>query len=153
MRARRAIFSTLILFLSSSARANYAFQGMVSLSGGYTSNAGATSSGPGSADDPDALILISPSGIVTANQPRAINRISYAFMANLFASHPELTSLSSRLDWTGIFTPSKTTDLMLGLNATQTQLNTIDLQTIDTGNGVPTTITHPGTTTFWGVGA
>jgi hypothetical protein len=151
MRVRRAIITTLLLIFvgaTSTAHANYAFQGIVSVSGGWTSNAAGSAATAGGTDG-DGLFIISPSLVFTSALARAVQRLQYTFLTQLYASHPELASINNRLDWTGFFLPSPTTDLMVGAYAQHAQLNNINLATADPGVGG---ITRAGTLSYWGAG-
>jgi hypothetical protein len=155
MRARRAILplSVLLAGLPSVAGAKYAFQASVALSGGWTNNAsGASANTPGTPTDSDFFFLISPSVVFTSALPRAVQRISYNFSTQLYASHPELASLANRLDWGGFFAPSASTELLLGVYGSQSQINTVNVTTVDSAT-TPAQVTRPGSFNYFGAGA
>jgi hypothetical protein len=76
-----------------------------------------------------------------------VQRLSYNFFTQLYAVHSSLDSISNRLEWSGVFLPSKTTELTIGTYLLQSQINGA---TVDYGLGQVTTI---GRQSFWGVGA
>jgi hypothetical protein len=145
MRALSATIAFLVVVAPpTTGRANYTFQGIVGVSGGYTSNA---SGGAANSPDaqPDALILVTPGVVFTSALARAIQRLSYNFSAQFYAKHPDLATLSNRLDWNGLFQPSRTTELVLNSYVLQSRLNSATPDSLGQ-------LTRVGTQTYWSVG-
>ena len=141
MRARW-LSMVLVLVGTHAAHANHAFQGQVSASVGWTSNA---SGAPKGLEEQDGLSLIDTSVIFTSALARVVQRLSYDFAAQIYFTHPTLDTISNRLDWMGLFLPSKTTDLTLNAYAMESQYNSASVQT-------GTQLTRTGTETFFSAG-
>ncbi len=153
MRARRAIALTLlaVVALPSAARANYAFQGVVSASGGWTNNAsGAPVNSPTTPTDPDSFFIISPGVVFTSSLARAVQRLAYTFSALIYSHHPELSTLTNRLEWMAAITPTRQSELLLTAFGSQFQLNTLNTVSID--SPMPVQLTRAGTQTYWNAG-
>jgi hypothetical protein len=134
-----------IVLVASSALANYAFQGTLTVSGGYTTNAaGATGNTPGT--PADGLFLINPGVIFSSALPRAIQRISYNFLTQLYIEHPQLDSITNRVEYLGLFLPSPTTELQLSAYVLQSQLNVVNAE-VNAGQ-----VTRAGSEPFFGTG-
>jgi hypothetical protein len=119
---------------------------VLTASGGWTSNAaGATGSTPG--DPSDGLFLISPGVIFTSALPRAVQRLAYTFSTQLYVNHSELDAISNRLDWTGQFLPSPTTELQLNAYVLQSQLNGFTNTDVTAAQ-----VTRSGVLDYWGAG-
>jgi hypothetical protein len=142
-----------VALLPAPAHAKYAFQGMLTLTGGWTSNATGAATAPGQPEAADFFGVISPSIVFTSGVARAVNRVSYNFSAQLYVSHPELASYANRVDWAGFFTPSPNTQLLLGVTGTQSQLNTVNALTTTDSSQTPIQVTTVGTEQYFGVSA
>ena len=104
MRARRAIVPLLVaVLLPSVAQAKYAFQGLGTLSAGWTSNAAGTPENTGTPTTSDFFFIVNPSVVFTSALPRALQRVTYSLSAQLYLTHSELDSLNNRLSWSGFF--------------------------------------------------
>jgi hypothetical protein len=134
-----------IVLLASSAHANYAFQGTLTVSGGYTTNAaGAAGNTPG--NPADGLFLINPGVVFSSALPRAIQRISCNFLTQLYIEHPQLDSITNRLEYLGLFLPSRTTELQLSAYVLQSQINGANVE-VNAGQ-----VTRGGSEPFFGTG-
>ncbi len=126
-------------------------QGSVLADAGWTDNVLSVPANPppGTAGpQQDGFAEIRPSLIFTANHPRVITRLAYTFDANLYFSHSEADSYSNRLDWTGFFLTSKTTELLTTLSVQEGRLNTFNFSTASATT--PIQVTPAGGTTFVG---
>jgi hypothetical protein len=157
MRARLALIA--VVLVPSVAQAKYAFQGLATLSAGWTSNAAGTPSSTGGTStdnatpvESDFFFIVNPTVVFTSALPRALQRVSYSLSAQLYLTRTELDSINNRLAWSGFFTPSENTQLITEVYVTQAQFNTVNLLTLDSAS-TPIQVTRPGTQDFWGAGA
>lgn len=106
------------------AHAKATLQGQLGASLGYTDNVlnAPTTSAPVG----DGFAEIRPSLILTAGSPRAIQRLSYTLVGNLYFTRSEANSYTNRLEWAGLFLPSRRSDLQLAVSLSQGRLNTFN---------------------------
>src|SRR3954454_11530750 len=123
---RFAVVGTALAF-ALVAHAKSSIQGQVLASAGWDNNV----LGVPADQNPqqDAIFEIRPSLILPPGTARLVNRLSYTFDATLFATATEADSYTQRLDWTGFFQTSKTTDLLVLASFQQGRLNTFNLTT------------------------
>src|SRR5262245_16180038 len=141
------------VLLGSTAWASVDLQGQLSTSGGYNSNVTNAPTNANLSTDPNAprveadeFFDVRPSLVLTAGTPRALNRLAYAFSANLFLEHSNANSYSHALDWAGFFLLSPTTDLLVTANGSYAQTNT--LTTLNPPDGQTLQVTPQGETKF-----
>jgi hypothetical protein len=149
-----AIAIALAATLPAVAQAKASLQGQVALSGGWTDNVLSVPDFPPPGQKPpesDFYFELRPSLILTAGVPRAVQRLAYVFTADLFATHSEADSYNHRLEWSGFFLPSKTTELTLTASFVEGRQNNFNLQT--SSALVDVAALPPGGVTFIGVNA
>ncbi len=137
VRATLAI--PLMLVMPAIALGKVTIQGTGTVTAGYTDNvlSAPDQPTPGSAPrEGDALFQLIPGLVVASVAPRFMERLEYAFTADLFARHSEADSYSNRLDWSGAFLTSATTRLTLTLDSQQGRVSTFIINQPSTGTTV-----------------
>jgi hypothetical protein len=67
---------------------------------------------------------VSPGLVFRYDTPRTAQTLSYTFTPSFYFGHPEASSYTNTAAWSGRFVTTPTTELTLGANGTQGQLNT-----------------------------
>jgi hypothetical protein len=138
----------LALSTAATSHAKASIQAQLLFSGAYNSNilnvpADATPGPQG-----DFQFELRPSLILTTGVPRAVQRLAYLFDLFVFAKNGDADSYTHRVEWGGVFLPSKTTQMLLFAAFNEGRLNTFTLT--QSSATQPVLVTPPGGVTFIG---
>jgi hypothetical protein len=96
----------------------------------------------------DALFQLIPGAVLAQEAPRFMQRLAYAFTADLFARHSEANSYSNTLDWVGTVQTSSTTKLTLTLQSQQGRISTFTVNQPSADATVGVLTSNNGTSYF-----
>jgi hypothetical protein len=81
----------------------------------------------------DFLFQLAPRVALSSASPRFLERLSYNFTADLFATHTEANSYSNTLEWNASVLTSPTTTLVLTLTSQQGKVSTLSFNQPSSG--------------------
>jgi hypothetical protein len=141
----------LLVLLTPAAHGREKLQGVFQGSLGYTDNVQGTPDDPppGSeipAASPDAFAILSPGVVYAVEEAAQTHKLSYTYVANLYATESASNGYSNRLEWEGFYIVSRLVELEAGASVIQSHHHT--LQTLANASATAVSAAFPGTSPF-----
>ena len=139
------------LCLAPTAVAKEKLQGVFEGSIGFTDNVQGTPDDPpaGSEIPPasaDAFLILSPGVVYAVEEAAQTQKLSYSYVANLYATESTSNGYSNRLEWDGFWVASPYVELELNTSVTQSHHHTV--QTLTNASATAVNAAFPGTSPF-----